>query len=149
MTELRELAGAGQACRAGADDRDFLPRGFPGLKQIDTSAVHVVHGVTLQPADRNRLPLAAKNTSALAQFLYRANARASCAEQVGFENSSCRASQIPRCDFLDESRDVDVGRARMGTRRVKAHQAAGCFDRCFMRCKRRQKLLQSAAVVAR
>ena len=99
------------------------------MKKMNISVENVIHGVALEPADFDRLLLFLVHyTGAFAEDFSGTHASAAVAQNIRFEYHARRATQIVSRDFLDEGRDVNVGRARHGARRVKAEKTARGFD---------------------
>src|SRR5882724_13433126 len=98
--------------------------------------------MALQPPNGNRLVLRPQDARPLAQFLYRANARAGCTQQIRLQNRTCRAPQVVRADLLDEPGYIDVGRTRVRARSVVAHQAARRLHQGLVPRQRRQKFAE-------
>jgi len=69
-------------------------------------------------------------TGAFAENVYRTDAGAAGAEDVGVENGQRRATKIALGDFLNKTRNVDVGGASGGAGRVEAVKAAIGFSDC-------------------
>ena len=109
----------------------------------DPTPVHVIHRISLKPADHNRLVILAQHASAFAKLLHRAHTSAGCSQQVGLENCPGGPDQVIRSDFLDEARDVDVSGTGVGARCVVAIQTAVGFDQCFVLAQGRQRFGES------
>ena len=102
--------------------------------------VERVHGVALQAADLDGLPVVAvQHAGAFAQHVHRADARAAQPQNVGVENGRGRAAQVAGSDLLDEARHVDVGGAGPRARRVEAEQAAIGFGQGRLLVERRMQ----------
>jgi len=99
------------------------------VKKINVAIEDVVYGVALQTTDLNGFFFfLVHHAGAFAQNFCGTNAAATVSEDIGFENYPSGAAEIVGGDFLYERRDVNVGGARDGTRRVKAKKATGGFD---------------------
>jgi hypothetical protein len=85
----------------------------------------MVHGVTLEAAYGDWLFVESmEDTRAFAQHIDRADARTTEAQDVGIHNGGGGAGEISSSDLLDEARNVDVGGASRGARRIEAEEAA-------------------------
>ncbi len=124
MAVHRQTVRAGEACGAGADDRDTLAG--PGRAGEGVALRHRgIGGKALQAADLDRLALGRLAHAGLfAQGFGRADAGAHAAEDVllpdRLRGSLCRAGG----DLADEEGDVDGGRAGRHAGRVIAEIAA-------------------------
>ena len=129
---LAQFGGTGEGGGAGANAGYFARFGNGGFYgKRGPASKESVHGVTLQAADFDGLLVVAViYTGAFAENVYRTDAGAAGAENVGVENGQCRATKIALGDFLNETRNVNVGGASGGARRVEAVKAAiGFSDR--------------------
>ena len=122
---LDEVAGAGEAARAGADDRDLVAVGFH-LGLLDGGAVLEVEvgDETLQAADGDGLALYAADALALALALLRTDTTADGSEGVGGGDDLVSGLKVADLDLGDEVRDADVDRAALDALGVLAGQAA-------------------------
>src|SRR5271169_6290568 len=85
--------------------------------------------MALQPANLNRLlPSLVHYASAFAKHFCGTHAAAACAENVGLEYHARGTSQVPRVDFLDERRDVDMRRTRLNARRIETVETSSRLD---------------------
>lgn len=88
----------------------------------------VIRRVTLESSDLYRVIVAVEHDAgAFAEDLGRADARATRAENVGAENGARGAGHVRGHDLLDESGDVDAGRAGANAGGVEAKKAAPRF----------------------
>src|ERR1700756_3735458 len=98
------------------------------MKKTDMVIENVIHGVTLEPADFDRLLFfLVHHAGAFAKNLGRANAPAAMTQNIGFQNYAGRTAQIIGGDLLDERRNVNVGWTRDSARSVKTEQPARGF----------------------
>ena len=102
------------------------------MKDIDMPVVHMIHRKTLEAADADRLVFGIEDACTFAEFLNRTDAGARGADQVRFQNRAGRADDVGGRDLLDEARDIDMGRARMGAGRVVAVEASVRLDQRFV-----------------
>ena len=85
--------------------------------------------MTLEAADFDGLLVVAViYAGALAKNVYRTNAGAASAENIGVENGQCRTSRIALGDFFYEARNVNVGGASGSAGRIEAVKAAIGFS---------------------
>src|ERR1700722_13671099 len=136
-----KLGRTSQRRRAGTDTRDLFSVWRPGPEQLDVSVEDVVHGITLQPANLDRLLVSfVHDAGAFAQNLSRTHPPATMAQNIRLKNYPSRTSQIVRGDFLDESGHVDMRGACRDARSIEAVQASSGFDGSLTRRHRRRKL---------
>ena len=117
-----ELAGAGDAGGAGADDGDLLAVG--GLHLGLARELGLVAQEALELADRDRLALLAADALALALRLLRADAAADGGQHRGLADDVEAGAEVLLVDLLDERGDVDVDGAALDAERLLAPQAA-------------------------
>ena len=125
---LREVARAGKAGRARADDGDGL-RISRDVRLFDLFALfeRTVGDEALEAADADRLALLAEDAELLALILLWADAAADRGERVRFLDFRDSAVEIALFDFRDELRNVDGDRAALAALRHFAMQAALCL----------------------
>ena len=107
VAHLAQIACAGEAGRAGADDRDAVTVGFGGLDLVLDFLVHVVVGdKALETADTDALALDAANALTLALLLLRANTAADSRQGVGGGDDLICCVKVALCDLGDEFGDA-------------------------------------------
>ena len=120
-----KIARAGQAGRACADDRNFVPVGF-GHDGLFGAVRHMpVSGKALQTADGDGFALHAANAFAFALRLLRADTTANSGQGRGLRQNLIGFFKLARFDLLDEGRDINGNRAAADAGLVAAVQAAG------------------------
>ena len=129
MAGDRERVRAGQAGRAGADDRDALAAARRARERLLAGRHLRIDRMALKQADAHRLAFGGlAHAGLLAQRLGRADARAHAAHDVGPQDRFGRAERIVGGDLADEQGNVDRGRAGLLARRVETEIAAVGFD---------------------
>lgn len=121
-TVTGELAGAGDAGRAGADDGDLLA--VLGGHLGRGGELGAVTQEALELADGHRLGLLATDAPALALVLLRADAAADGGKHGVLADGIESAAEVLRADLLDKVGDVDVDGAALDTERLLAVEAA-------------------------
>ena len=131
---LRQVSGAGQAGRSGADDgRPLCPgrRRAAGLLVPAASHGEIGHEA-LQPADGHRLKLGAHHAGGFALRFLRADAAADRGQGVGLFQNPVGALDVAVRQGGDEAGDIDLHRAARHAARLLAAQAAvGLEQRAF------------------
>ena len=117
-----ELAGAGDAGRAGADDGDLLA--VLGSHLGRGGELGAVAQEALELADGHGLGLLATDAPALALVLLRADAAADGGKHGVLADGIESAAEVLRADLLDKVGDVDVDGAALDTERLLAVEAA-------------------------
>ena len=130
MPQAGQGVRTGQTRRARADHRNALACGRSTGEQLGLVAVHHrIDGMALQAANGDGLALLGSiprmvHAHLLAQHLGRADTGTHAAQRVGFQNSACRTPQVAIGNAFDEAGHVNVGRASLLARRIKAVQTA-------------------------
>ena len=126
IAELRKVRGAGQAGRAGADDRHFLAVGGSdgGGRGLALLARPVGHEA-LELADRDALALDAQDAAAFALGLLRAHTAANGRQRAVLGDDRRGAGEIAVLDLRDEFGNLDAYGAGAHAAGVLAMQAAG------------------------
>ena len=119
-----QLAGAGQAGRAGTDDSHAVAVGGSGLQVGDAVVAGPVGDEALQTADGDRLALDAADALALALALLGADTAGDGGQRVGGAQDLVSAGQIALADLGDEIRNGDVDGTSADAGSVLAVQAA-------------------------
>ncbi len=138
MAEFGQLASARKSGRPRADHRNGSSCGGSSNFGMNTMVARIIHGVALEAANRNGLMFRTQDTGSFTQLLYRADPRAGRAQQIGRKDGLRRAFQIAGSDLLDEARNVNMRRARVGAGGVEAVQTPVRLNRSGMRGQWRQ-----------
>ena len=117
-----ELAGAGDAGRARADDGDLLA--VLGGHLGRGGELGAVTQEALELADGHGLGLLTTDALALALVLLRADATADGGKHGVLADGIEGAAEVLRADLLDKAGDVDVDGAALNTERLLAVEAA-------------------------
>ena len=130
VAELGQVARAGEAGRAGADDGDAVAVRGDLLGHLVGVLAVPVGDEALQTADADGLALDAAHALALALLLLRADAAADGGQGAVLEDLVVSALEVLLTDAGDELRDLDIDRAALHAGRARAIQAAvGLIDR--------------------
>ena len=130
VAELGQVARAGEAGRAGADDRDAVAVGGDLLGHLVGVFAVPVGDEALQTADADGLALDAAHALALALLLLRADTAADGGQGAVLKDLVVSALEVLLTDAGDELRDLDIDRAAGHAGRARAIQAAvGLIDR--------------------
>ena len=133
VAHLTQITCAGEAGRAGADDRDAVTVGFGGLDLVLYFLVHVVVGdKALEAADADALALNAANALTLALFLLRANTAADSRQGVGGGDDLISCVKVALCDLGDKLGDAYRNGAAGAAGHVVAVKAALCLVHCHL-----------------
>ena len=133
VAHLAQIACAGEAGRAGADDRDAVTVGFRSLDLVLDFLVHVVVGdKALEAADADALALNAANALTLALFLLRTNTAADSRQGVGGGDDLISCVKVALCDLGDELGDAYRNGAAGAAGHVVAVEAALCLVHCHL-----------------
>jgi hypothetical protein len=128
VAELGQFAGAGQASRTRAHDRDAVAARRRGREGHEAPPVEVVGGVALQSPDLDRPGVGTQHAGAFAQLLDGADAAARGTHEVRFEDGDGGAGHVVGADLADEGRHVDRSRAGLDAGGIEAVEAAGRFE---------------------
>ena len=124
---LGEVARAGQAARAGADNRDLMAvRDGLGGGLLHVGVVPVGNKA-FEAANADRLTLDAADALALALRLLRADAAADGGQRGGLVDDLIGALVVLLGDLLDELGDLHLHGAARDTGMILAVEAAGGF----------------------
>ncbi len=122
---LGQVAGAGQAGRAGADDGNLVAVGGGTGRLLGAVLIVPVGHKALQTADANGLALDAADAVLLALALLGADAAADGGQRAGLVDHLIGTLEIMLIDLLDELRDLHVDGAAAHAGMVLAVEAAG------------------------
>jgi len=131
---FREFARTGETRGARANDRHFLACGFPWLEQVCSPGINEVPSHVAAAPDGDGLVLRAKNTSAFAQFLHRAYARAGAPSKLDSRWCARSLARFSVASFLMNLGYVNVCGAGVRTGSVVAHQTSCRFDSGCVAC---------------
>ena len=128
ITHLAQVAGTGQAGRAGPDNRYTVAVGGRNFnRRFILFRIVNVRNITFKTPDCDTFSLFPADAFAFALFFLRADAAAHCGKRIcGSENIISRI-QIPFRYLCNKFRDADRYRAAGHTERIAAVQAAVCF----------------------
>ena len=130
-----EFRSAAESGGAGAEDRDppaVLRMGR--MEHVDPVGSHVVGGMTLKPADLDRILFQVEHhAGAFAEHLRGADAGAARPEHVGLEDRPGGPGQVVGGDLADERGNIDPRGAGHDARSVETEEAATRLDSCLLR----------------
>ena len=128
---LREVARAGEARRARADDGDFL-RISGTLDRLDLfiRGELAISDEALKAADGDGFAALREDAVLLALILLRADAAADGRQRIRLLDGRDGTVEVALLDLADEGRDVDRDRAALAALRDLAVQAALCLGHC-------------------
>ena len=130
VAELGQIARAGKAGRAGADDRDAVAVGGDLFGHLVGVLAVPVGDKALQTANADGLALDAAHALTLALLLLRADTAADGGQGAVLKDLVVSALEVLLTDAGDELRDLDIDRAAGHAGRARAIQAAvGLIDR--------------------
>ena len=139
VTLPRQMRRARQGRRPRADAGHAPPIRLARVKQPNVAVQHMIHGESLQPANLDGLlALLDHDARAFAQHFGGANAPATFAENIRFQDHARRAAHIRRHDALDEAGHVDPRGTRLNAGSVKTIEAPRGFDGRLARVHRRR-----------
>jgi hypothetical protein len=125
---------AAQTRRPAADHGDFPAGERRAFKQRSVVFEDRIGGVALQQADAHRPVLVrVAHARLFAQNFRRTHARTHAAHDVFAEDGVCGALDVAAANLLDESGNIDAGRAGRRARSVVAEVAAVGIDDRFGR----------------
>ena len=128
VAQLAQVARAGEARRAGADDRDAVTVGLGDLDLVLDFLVHVVIcDKALKTADADALALDAAHALRFALLLLRADTSADSGQGVCGGDDIISRVKIARGDLGDELRDAHGDGAALTAVRIAAVETALCF----------------------
>ena len=122
---LGQIAGAGQARRAGANHGHLVTVGLGLFRSLGAVGVVPVGHKALQTADTHGIALLATDAVHLALALLRTDTAADGGQGAGLMDHLIGTLIVPLHDLGDELRDADVDGASVDAGMVLAVQAAG------------------------
>jgi hypothetical protein len=128
MSKFGEFGGAGESGGSGSNHHDFFAGWFARFEQVNLAVHHMVGGVALQAANRDRFVVRTQNAGPLAEFFDRADPSAGASQKVALEDHAGRTPGVFAGDFFDEAWNVNVRRAGVRAWRVVAEQTTVRFD---------------------
>jgi hypothetical protein len=132
MPEHGQSMCAGQPGGAGADDRDLLSGVGAALEKLHVVLEYRVRGISLQQPDIDRLLLVqVADTGFFAQHFRGTDAGAHATHDVLAQDRMCGTLYVVAADFLNESGNVDAGRAGFRAGRVVTEITPVCLDECL------------------
>ena len=120
IAQLRQIARAGKAGRAGTDHGNLLALLLRSRLRNKSMLSGPVGNKTLQLADGNRLALDSAHTLSLALALLRADTAADCRKRGGFRDRIGRRKIILLLYLADKGGDIDLYRTSGDTAGVFA-----------------------------
>ena len=131
IAHLCQVACAGQSCRAGSDDRDFLAVLFLCRFGLDAVLSCPVSNETLQLTDGYGFAFDTAYALAFALALLRAHTAADCRQCGRLTDDLVCFRDLSFFYFLNECRNVDGYRASLHAACIFAVQASGCLGHCL------------------